>query len=165
MTGAPGRIWAWRLPPDDVRASGLGYWHVESPEGYEAERYVRAKIADEVRETLLAENEYLASMLAGLRQERNNLLEAARRLRTAWHPEQRETAIVLLDAAIARCAEVNTREPTGHVFGSLEDADAHAFPVGATIGIRSHSAGMLFYKLMQAENGEPFWRLTDEPVD
>ena len=34
--------------------------------------------------------------------ERDALLEAARRLRTAWHPEQAQTAMVLLDAAIAK---------------------------------------------------------------
>lgn len=48
-------------------------------------------------------------------------------------------------------------------FDSLEDADAHEFPLHAVIGVRSHSAGMLFYRLMEAENGERFWRLADEP--
>ena len=48
------------------------------------------------------------------------------------------------------------------VFDSLEDADTRHFPVNATIAVRSHSAGMLFYKLMEAESGAQFWRLTEE---
>lgn len=47
-------------------------------------------------------------------------------------------------------------------FDSLEDADAHDFPLHATIGVRSHSAGLLFYTLMESENGQRFWRLTEE---
>ena len=55
-----------------------------------------------------------------------------------------------------------SREERGRrwVFDSLEDADEHEFPLHATIGVWSHSAGMLFYRLMEAEDGQRFWRLT-----
>lgn len=46
------------------------------------------------------------------------------------------------------------------LFDSLEDADAHDYPVGAEIGVRGNP--VLIYKLMDAGNGDRFWRLTNE---
>lgn len=54
------------------------------------------------------------------------------------------------------------RRGTSCWFDSPEDADAQDFPLHAVIGVRSHSAGMLFYKLMEAEDGQRFWRLIEE---
>ena len=75
-----------------------------------------------------------------------------------------ENRIVLQEAAHVRFDAYGQRRKSRsdppNLFDSLEDADAHDYEVGAEIGVRSHSEGVLIYKLMQAGNGEPFWRLT-----
>lgn len=155
MADAPPEIFIWDRDARG-RYPDSGRWKAEADELYR-KRYVPAVELDRVTAELEKSRGRQVVLVAAC-------LEA-RKLMTAhdWHlydvGSPARAAMEKMDEALAQWT---ANEMKARTFDSLEDADEHAFPLHATIGVRSHSAGMLFYRLMEAENGERFWRLTEE---